>query len=244
MIIVPLALVLVYWFLLLTPEARGGHRGRHDARDGAGALLRTPRRVRAPFAPPRRASRATTPPSWRSARRSRRPSTCRACSSSSSRPRTAPGSSSTESRWASARAAQPAAPTGEPPADGTAPSGEPPQSAPGQAAADAQAAADTASTPPPTADRRRDRSDGSGCGRRGRLGSRRRWSRVRLDGVQVQGRLLRARRLLPPAEALRLRRRRQGARARSPDDDRRRRVHRRARDLPGARGDGARRPST
>jgi hypothetical protein len=42
-----------------------------------------------------------------------------------------------------------AAPT---PAPGTAPSGEPPQSAPGQAAADAQAAADTASTPPPTAD--------------------------------------------------------------------------------------------
>jgi hypothetical protein len=39
-----------------------------------------------------------------------------------------------------------------PPATGTAPSGEPPQSAPGQAAADAQAAADTASTPPPTAD--------------------------------------------------------------------------------------------
>ena len=45
-----------------------------------------------------------------------------------------------------------AAEAAQPPATGTAPSGEPAQSAPGQAAADAQAAADTASTPPATAD--------------------------------------------------------------------------------------------
>jgi hypothetical protein len=40
----------------------------------------------------------------------------------------------------------------QPPATGTAPSGQAPQSGPGQAVAGAQAAADAASTPPPTAD--------------------------------------------------------------------------------------------
>jgi hypothetical protein len=50
------------------------------------------------------------------------------------------------------RAAAETAAATPPPATGTAPSGQPAQSAPGQAAADAQTAADTASAPPPTAD--------------------------------------------------------------------------------------------
>ncbi len=123
----------------------------------------------------------------------------------------------------------------------TAPSGEPPQSAPGRRCRRTRRpTADTARHPAhrrPTAPRRRRpiRLQPRGpAGAAPAAGA----SRVRLDGVQASGRLLRACRLLPPAEALRLRGRRQGAGARSPDDDRQRRVHRRARHLPGPRGHG------
>ena len=151
MIIVPLVLVLAYWFLLLAPK--------REAATEAAATLETEQAA---------LSEAQT-----------RASTVRAAKDSFSRDYAAvvalgkaiPTSVDMPSLLVQLeQAAQGtgieldgitmgergpaetgAAEAAQPPATGTAPSGEPAESAPGQAAADAQAAADTASAPP-TAD--------------------------------------------------------------------------------------------
>ncbi len=149
MVILPVALVLVYWFLLLAPkrdaatEAAKTLETEKTALSDAQARASTVRAAKDSFAHDYAAVIALG----------------KAIPTSVDMPSLLvqleqaahgtgielDGITMGERAPAEAAGAEPA----QPPATGTAPSGEPAQSAPGEAAGDAQAAADTATTPPP-----------------------------------------------------------------------------------------------
>ena len=240
MIIVPLVVVLAYWFLLLTPKREAASRGRRHARDRAGRACGRPDarqhgsrgqgQLRARLRS-RRGARQGDPDvrghaePARPARAGRARHRHRARRHHDGRARPPPPSRRGRDRRSPRRPARRR-------------SGEPPQSAPGQAAADAQAAADTASTPPPTADGTATAPTAPAAAGAagsappaGGLESVSMEFKFKGDFFELADFFHRLKRFVYVDG-------RQGARARPPDDDRRRRVHRRGRDLPGPHGDG------